>query len=177
MIDNKLLSHFMRELNSTMKGIMLPGRFLSFLIGILDLESNRLLLGNAGHLPPIHCDIKTGLVREIPLPSNIAVGYLDHFDFETQILQVSSGDKIVFYTDGLLERMNSQLEEFGRERLLACMKDHQHLSPEQLLSVITLETDQFSGSMPPQDDEAILVVEVLANKEKQLIPAENQESA
>ena len=47
------------------------------------------------------------------------LGILDEVDYQETRLRLLPGDRVIFYTDGIVEAMNARKEMFGFERLLA----------------------------------------------------------
>jgi serine phosphatase RsbU (regulator of sigma subunit) len=76
--------------------------FVTGLIGRLDLKTGRLHLVNAGHVPPY---LARGVgVRPIALPTNLPFGIDADSAYEAAEVALEPGDRVVFVTDGMLER-------------------------------------------------------------------------
>jgi sigma-B regulation protein RsbU (phosphoserine phosphatase) len=74
-------------------------------------------------------------------------------------LQLEPGDRLVLYTDGLTEAMNSDEQEFGELRLVELGIRNMALSPSELLAAIKKEVVSFcNGGF--QDDFTLVVVAV-----------------
>lgn len=159
MVDTTCLGHCLRELNHVMSELLPEDRFVTLAMAVFDLESGRLLIGNAGHTPPILW--RAGSVSVLDVPSNVAIGLIDDFDYETATFDLHPGDKVVFYTDGLTERLNADDEEYGDERLLATVERAAYLVPARLISRILEDAERFSGDIAVHDDEAVVAIEVL----------------
>lgn len=161
MADAACVGSCLRDLNRAMGDLLPEDRFVTFSMAILDLETGSLMIGNAGHTPPVLCRSGGGSVFALDVPPNIAIGLLDDFDYETATFDLFPGDKIIFYTDGLTERLNAADEEYGDERLLAVVKHAADLAPARLISHIIEDAEHFSGNIAVQDDEAVVAIEVL----------------
>lgn len=75
------------------------------------LESDgRVLLANAGHLPP-YLD-----GREVELPGALPLGVKADEEYETVCVQLAAGARLTFYSDGIVEAQNAEGELFGFER-------------------------------------------------------------
>jgi hypothetical protein len=68
-------------------------------------------IANAGHPSPFLN------AQEVPLPAALPLGLLPSASYDTTSIQLSIGDSLVLYTDGLLEARNATGELFGFERL------------------------------------------------------------
>ncbi len=165
-IDHSLLQQFMKDLDGSIHEILLPGHFVTFLIALFNLETGRLLLGNAGHQRPILWEKTAGQAREIEVPANVAIGFLESFEHETLCLPLSRGDKLILYTDGLTERRNPDQEEFGEDRLVQTIGEKGRLPPEELLNAISHEAKVFASGVPAHDDYAIVIMEWLEKPEQ-----------
>jgi sigma-B regulation protein RsbU (phosphoserine phosphatase) len=72
--------------------------------------------------------------------------------------ELTSGDVLVFYTDGVTEAENLLAEEFGMERLSAVVQRGSSLSAEGLMDDIFSSAASFSKEVGFGDDVTILVV-------------------
>jgi PAS domain S-box-containing protein len=157
--DKWRLSTFMGALNKALSETIPDTAFVTFQFGILHLDTGRLLLANAGHVPPIVYDNGNGEIREVAVPSNLPLGMLPSWKYEIAETMLPPGHKLIVYTDGLTEQMNGQLEEFGKDNLLAAIKQHGHLAPEELLGQITETASEFTGESEAIDDQSMLVID------------------
>ncbi|HEU5038618.1 MAG TPA: GAF domain-containing SpoIIE family protein phosphatase [Nocardioides sp.] len=82
--------------------------FVTGLLGRLDLRTGRLQLVNAGHIPPY---LARGTdVRSVDLPANLPFGIFPDTTYEAAGLHLEPGDRVVFVTDGMLERNAASLD-------------------------------------------------------------------
>lgn len=151
------VSSLMAQLNATVNGAVREGSFATILFGVLDLRTGNLWLGNAGHNLPLVVGVD-GSVRTIEAPPNLPLGLMPII-FEVARSAVEPGEKLVVYTDGLPERRNSAGEEFGEERLARTLAAHGTEAPEEIVRALWQSLDEFGGPHPPDDDQAILVLE------------------
>jgi sigma-B regulation protein RsbU (phosphoserine phosphatase) len=87
------------------------------------------------------------------------LGILPDWNYEEEAFPLSSGDRLVLYTDGLTEAMNSDQEEFGERRLLELCSNNIAFSAAELLTAIRKEAVSFcNGNF--QDDFTLVVVAV-----------------
>ena len=77
-------------------------------------------------------------------------------DEDTQ--QLESGDVLVAYSDGLTEARDPRGEEFGEERVLACVRANFALSPTDLIECLLSEVHEFSAGAAQRDDLTMLVL-------------------
>ncbi|MGC3002578.1 SpoIIE family protein phosphatase [Streptomyces sp. G35A] len=114
-----------------------------------DPRRRQCVLANAGHLPPVR--IRAGHAPELlDLPTGVPLG-VGGVGFSTTVVELEPGDRLVFYTDGLVETRRHPLDE-RLDRLLALL-DRPDLSLEEVCDLLlrTLhEPDNF-------DDVALLI--------------------
>ncbi len=75
-----------------------------------------------------------------------------------------SGDRLLLYTDGILEAVNSRDEEFGEERLGALLQATADLTPTETADRIIATVQQWSVSQ--SDDLTVLVCNYTASRGK-----------
>jgi sigma-B regulation protein RsbU (phosphoserine phosphatase) len=68
------------------------------------------------------------------------------------------GDKVVYYTDGIVEAMNKNEDMYGFERLHEVVKSSPAENAEALMNDIIRDVSDFTGAAPQHDDLTIIVV-------------------
>jgi hypothetical protein len=96
----------------------LANRFATLLILRAEPDSGRVRFMNAGHMPPLV--LSAGEVKRHP-PVAPLLGVLPDARFAEQEVDLTAGDLLVAYSDGLTEAMNGVEDFFSEERLLALM--------------------------------------------------------
>jgi serine phosphatase RsbU (regulator of sigma subunit) len=92
-----------------------PGRFATAQLGRLDTETGVLSWVNAGH-PPALWVRGSQVIAELTGPISRPVG----FGSDTPVVQTAQlepGDRVLFFTDGVVEERLAGGEQFGEERL------------------------------------------------------------
>lgn len=82
--------------------------FVTGLIGRLDLRAATLQLVNAGHVAPYLA--RNGAVKVVDLPVDVPFGMFPETTYRSTDIQLEPGDRIVFVTDGMLERNAASAE-------------------------------------------------------------------
>lgn len=92
-----------------------PERFVTGQLARIELDSGVLHLLSAGHPRPLL--LRDGhLVGELECTTQLPIG-LGDVDVVTAQVALQPGDRVLFYTDGVVEARSAQGEEFGLERL------------------------------------------------------------
>jgi len=81
-------------------------------------------------------------------------------DFEERSVELSIGDKLLLYTDGITEAENPQGVFFGVERLCASFTAHRSLAPEALVNQLLADVRGFCGDSPLRDDISMVMMQV-----------------
>jgi sigma-B regulation protein RsbU (phosphoserine phosphatase) len=134
-------------------------KFITLFYGLFDAASRRLVYSNAGHNSPILLRRDRSFVR---LPEGgAALGIFPEWRYEDAEIQLTAGDRLVLFTDGVTEAMSRQGEEFGEERLLALMAADPELGAAELQKRILEAVSGFSAG-ELQDDATLIVMAVNA---------------
>jgi len=145
--------------NRRIKKDITTGMFVALLYAVLDGKERVVSLCSAGQTQPIHISAKTGEAVLVETKGdNFPLGILDDADYLETQLQLSSGDRVVFYTDGIVEAMNKQEEMFGFDRLLEVVKDAKSTGADVLLKEIIGKVNAFAGGAAQHDDLTVIVV-------------------
>src|ERR1700733_4933229 len=149
------------KLNEVISNNLAADKFVTFCYCVIDTIDNRLTYASAGHCPPIVFH-KSG--EAVPLKEGGApLGIFPDRKYEDAGLQLESGDRLVLYTDGLTEAMDSHEQEFGEARLIELGRRDVALSASEMLAGIKKEVVNFcDGSF--QDDFTLLVVAVKSGR-------------
>ena len=130
------------------------GAFATLFFAEYHDATRRLRYANCGHLAALLLRRDDSIER---LESTATVlGVFKRWDCEISETQVSPGDILALYTDGITESFNDAGEEFGEERLAAALCRDRTLSSNQLLNTIVDKVRQFSPR--EQHDDITLII-------------------
>jgi serine phosphatase RsbU (regulator of sigma subunit) len=125
--------------------------------GILDINGRTLTYANAGHVPPIHYRNKDKTCAFLPGPGMLLGSFLD-CRLENRTVELSPGDKIVFYTDGINDARNLKGEFYGEGRLPELVQRNGQKSAQELLNLVQEDIAAHLVGFQPQHDDITLVV-------------------
>ena len=145
------------KLNEVVCNNIASDKFVTFWYCTIDATENRLTYASAGHWPPIlfHKSGEGVSLREGGTPLGIFPGS----KYEDGGFLLAAGDRLVLYTDGLTEAMNSDQQEFGERRLLELCSSKIALSASELLAAIRKDVVSFCNGIF-QDDFTLVVLTV-----------------
>jgi sigma-B regulation protein RsbU (phosphoserine phosphatase) len=151
----------MMRANRRLKKDVKSGMFVALLYAVLNSQDRMLTMCSAGQTQPVMMSAKTAEATLVATEGDtFPLGILEDADYEETRLQLQPGDKVVFYTDGIVEAMNEQEEIFGFERLQEVIKSSQVETAEALMNEVITSVDAFAGKAPQHDDITVIVVSV-----------------
>lgn len=130
--------------------------FVTLFYGVWDPAAGTLHCVNAGHNPP-YVRRGDGTVEALP-HGGLALGVLPRQAWPEEILQLSPGDTLVAYSDGLTEAMNGERECFGEQRLEALLGQPLPGTARGTLDQIVAQVDRFAQGQPQFDDLTLLIL-------------------
>jgi sigma-B regulation protein RsbU (phosphoserine phosphatase) len=132
-------------------------RYVTLLVAELDAQERKLHYVNCGHNPALLFRAQTGAVTRLN-SSCAPIGISPENPCQLCSADLSAGDVLVFYTDGVTEAENQFGEELGTERLCAVVQRGSALSAEALMTDIFDSAADFSSAVGFNDDVTVLVV-------------------
>jgi serine phosphatase RsbU (regulator of sigma subunit) len=131
------------------------GKFISFFYALLNNVDNRLTYCNAGHNPPllIRAD---GTSKELNAGGAV-LGQLPDWRYTQGQLQMESGDRLLLFTDGLVEACNADEVSFGEDNLIRIARENPDANAEELMDLLRRAASQHSGEHF-QDDASLIVL-------------------
>ena len=126
------------------------GMFVTMFIGLLNLNTGHLVYCNCGHNPPV-------LAGEfIEMEANAPLGLWEGLDFVEQTIDSIRGQQFFVYSDGLTEAENLGKDQFGDDRLLTFLNEHQQLDARTLVEQLQQNVELHVNGAAPSDDLTML---------------------
>jgi serine phosphatase RsbU (regulator of sigma subunit) len=132
------------------------GLFVTLFYVVLHHGSGTITYVNAGHVPPLWVQAAAGRVEELRVPG-MALGVLEHADFEQHQTRLEVGDTLVLYTDGVTDASNEHQEMFGRQQLAETALRFRHEPTQGLLRKIDEAVAQHVGDTAQTDDFTLVI--------------------
>ena len=135
-----------------------PSRmFVTLQIAVLNAESRRLTVANAGHPPLVRLDSSTGKAGLLGT-SGLPLGTQLEPEFTIAEKPLEPGDVLAFHTDGVLEVSDLHEECFGEARLRREVeRTGRRSSARQIRDSILNEISRFKGDVSQADDLTLVV--------------------
>jgi phosphoserine phosphatase RsbU/P len=155
--DGSVPSSVCASVNRLLCRNMVPGRFVTFCYARIDVAAGRITYANAGHNPPllIRADGSVGYLS----PGGTVLGVFVESAYEQGEFPIGSGDRLVFYTDGITEGRNALGDEYGEDRLADAALRLRSLPAQEMLTALLGEVTAFNNAT--FEDDATLIVAAL----------------
>lgn len=135
--------------------------FVTSTSAYIDLNTETVTISRAGHLPLYYYNSKEDRV-EILQPSGIMLGFGNGAKFADLLeeikLDFTSGDVLLFITDGILETRDSNGNEFDEKEIIKMLSIYSSQSADDIKDNILRRVQSFSGDVEQFDDMTIVVV-------------------
>jgi two-component system sensor histidine kinase ChiS len=152
---------FLKRINDAMSRYT-HGQYLTVSYALMDLRARRMYYSNAGHLPLLIWRRESQLIITCK-PKGRPIGVFSDSEYHTEVLDLQSGDRILFITDGLIEIRNNAGDFYGMRRIWRLIKKYQDLSEDEFLDVLIADIEKWSGKNKDEifmDDVTVIVVDV-----------------
>ena len=131
------------------------GLFVTCWAGVYDTESGVLTFVNAGHNPPVI--LRKGKDAEfIKQRSGFVLAGMEGFRYKQEQLELSVGDEMFFYTDGVTEATNTNDKLYGDERLLRCLDENRDEEIGEQIKMLKANIDEFAAGREQFDDITVM---------------------
>jgi phosphoserine phosphatase RsbU/P len=132
-------------------------RFVTFFYGVIDTTRRQLHYTNAGHNLPILVRAD-GTIARLDA-GGMVLGVAAHAHYTQDTVALTSGDRLVLFTDGITEAEDADGQEFGDDRLLETVVTLRGETPWRIVDAIVQRVSTFTGGCF-RDDATLLVVEI-----------------
>ncbi len=131
-------------------------KYATVFYALLD-RTGRFSYVNAAHCPPLI--VRAGGDQVALEATGMPVGLIDAVEFPVAEEQLSSGDKVVIYTDGVTEAQNTEARFFGKKRLREQVAAHATEGCAAIHDAIQEAVAAFTEGAPQSDDITVVVLE------------------
>jgi sigma-B regulation protein RsbU (phosphoserine phosphatase) len=124
-------------------------RFITFFFGLYNSNENSLTYINAGHNPPILV-LDNNVLQRLE-KGGIFIGCLP-WEYELDTIELPKNSILALFTDGIVEAMNENQEEFGEDRLISILKESKSMTVPELREQIIKRVKEHRGGRVLEDD-------------------------
>ncbi|NLP13509.1 MAG: SpoIIE family protein phosphatase [Clostridium sp.] len=159
MSPSKVLESIYKSFNNTNFS---ENVYIVMLYAVYNINTRRLTYSSAG-LNAMPILIKpSGEIQVIEMKGFPICKFIDYYsgEYKNHFLDLSKNDKILFYTDGLIEAQNADKSFFGRERLEKILRDNSNIPLQELSRLISKNVFAFMGQRELKDDITYVIMEI-----------------
>lgn len=146
----------MAGLNAALCG-RLAGQFVTAAYLFIDTRAGLMRYAAAGHPPMLRLHRPNSEIREIE-KNGLALGFLEHAAYDDWEQPLQAEDRLLLYTDGLIEAGNGAGDFFGIERVKTSIAAASTLPPDAAVDALLERMNTWSGQ-PAADDLTIVLVD------------------
>jgi serine phosphatase RsbU (regulator of sigma subunit) len=106
--------------------------FITFFLALVNPHDGTILYTNAGHLPPLLWRMADGDISELA-HGGVFLGQFPDFRYTESSASFTRGDRLLAFTDGIVEAADSDSKLYGRARLSDFLKANARLRPDTFL--------------------------------------------
>lgn len=148
------------RLNLSLLKMIPEERFVTIFLGALELATGELVYVRAGHPHPLVIVKQTGEVARLEGDGDI-VGMFDVIELDQNNIWLEKGDRLLAYSDGLLDASGDSGQQYGLANLLKTVEASVNLSGQEMMDNIIRDVRGFTGGAALEDDMALFILERL----------------
>lgn len=142
------------------------GMFVTGWMGLMEIQTGKVKFVNAGHNPPLICR-KGGEFEYLRSKAGFVLAGMEGFTYKEYEMELSEGDMLFLYTDGVTEATDPEGQLFGEKRLKDVLDRGKDKALYELLPMVKNDIDIFVKGADQFDDITMLSVRYYgADKEK-----------
>lgn len=153
---NRVLAGMFKETGVTM--------FATAFYLVADVARGQFFYSNAAHPLPLHMSRTSGRVEplknEVMRRNGPALGLVEDAVFNTSHRPMTRGDRLLLFTDGIIETEANDETAYGHERLMAAVRARTGLPTGSLLQELVADARQFSARQVFDDDICLVGMDV-----------------
>lgn len=146
------------EINSKLKKILPPEFFFCACVCNFSNDYRLFTMWNGGLPDVLIYSAEHRRLEHLVSSTNFPLGVVnnDRLKTDVHIFDLSKGDRVYLYSDGITEARNKEREEFGDERLLRCFQ--QGTPADELFNHIMNSVNEFRGDEEQSDDVTLMEI-------------------
>jgi sigma-B regulation protein RsbU (phosphoserine phosphatase) len=135
--------------------------FVTAFYGIYDPKARVLNYSSAGHNPPRLWKCREQVALGLDAASSMPLGLSTETRYGDAVVELTPGDRLVFYTDGITESVGADGRQFGTKRVDTILARSCRQAPGEIVEAILQELAEFTDSTAPADDRSLVVARVM----------------
>ena len=159
--SDKSTKEILIELNKKFYDSIERNSFVTITLALFDTQKKTVTFCRAGHMPLL---IATNGSVHSHRTKGIGVGLEKGIIFDKNLIeeevQLKTGQTFAFFSDGITEAMNNNLDLFGEDKLSEILKNKTQNTSNEIMSEIWVSLNNFRGNAEQNDDMTMVIVKV-----------------
>ncbi|MCX7677818.1 MAG: SpoIIE family protein phosphatase [Spirochaetes bacterium] len=152
LLMTKLNQHFCKVLSRKL--------FATSYYALIDFTKGKITTAKAGHHHPLFWKMSQNSFLHIE-NSGPGFGLLEEAQYEESEYEFEANDRLIFFTDGIVEQMNTNHEMYGHKRLKQVVESLIKVEENEIARKIYNDVIQYAQGAQVEDDITLLVIEFL----------------
>ena len=147
------------EINRELSRLLNVGDYLTAMYLKVDARENKVEYATAGHHAALLLRAGSGQIEEISTPGPI-IGLQLNTQYRSDERLLEKHDRIIVFTDGIIEQFNMEKEAFGESRLRRILLDSSGQGLTHFRERLLAELGRHRAEVPIEDDLTLVAVQV-----------------
>ncbi len=136
-------------------------QYVTMIYAVWDDDSGVMRIANSGLPRPIHC--RAG--RSEPIESTgLPLGLFADAEYDEVAIRPGPGDLFLFFSDGILDAVNSEGELFGRSRVEQIVQANCDQTANEIVAAIFSAVAEHASGLEPFDDQTIVAMKIRSGR-------------
>ena len=159
LMDQEMTPQAMLEkLNKSLFARAPEGNYVALTYSTWDDKNRVLELCNSGLPEPLLC--RNGIVQPLAI-HGLPLGLFRSAEYDVMRIQCQPGDRLVFYTDGVVDEVDQEGTDFSAPRLAEIVANSCHLTATELVDHVFDQVTAYCRCVMSRDDRTVIVIQVL----------------
>jgi len=151
------MAEIIRKLNNTACDECRDGEFITLFYAIINTKEMSMTYCNCGHEPGLLW--RDGKIRELK-KGGLVLGVTKETEYEIEKIELKDNDRLLFYTDGLIDAVNFDGKIWGVNKLYKIFRQRAQGTAREIVHDILAWRRRFIGLAHQTDDTSIVAVRV-----------------
>jgi hypothetical protein len=144
-------------LNDTVMKTAPKRMLMTFFFGVLDPQGQKLRFSSAGHHDPYVYRADNGRIESLSA-WGFPLGVRRREPFREYTVHFQPGDRLILYSDGLIEALDDDGEPYGFDRFERVLREAGTKSADDIKKALLQAVKKFTRNRPPEDDQTLVVI-------------------
>ncbi len=149
------------EINRRIYESMERNWFVTMTLALFDMQMNKVKFCRAGHMPVFAArNGKINKYRTVGLGIGLEKGKIFEKTLSEEEVQLNPDQIFAFFSDGVTEAMNEQMDLFGEDNLTKLLVNKNSFNSQEILHDIWKSISSYRGSAEVNDDMTMVLVKI-----------------